>query len=100
MLLPWINTIALNCHRRAIRRERSLYFELKCGQRAINPTATNLAAIEISRALQRCDPRSRGLLEAQMSGRTVKELAAEHGVTETAIRIRLFRARRMARVLL
>ena len=103
MLLPWINVIAMNCHRRAMRHERSL-FELESSaagrSRSINPTATNLAAIEISRALQRCDANSRGLLEAQMSGTTVKELAAELGVTETAVRIRLHRARRAARMML
>jgi len=35
-----------------------------------------------------------------MVGVTAKELAQEQGVTETAIRIRLFRARRSARLAL
>jgi len=37
------------------------------------------------------------LLELQMQGNTMEEIARKEGVTEAAIRIRLVRARRAAR---
>jgi DNA-directed RNA polymerase specialized sigma24 family protein len=102
LLLPWINMIAINCHRRAAQQERLVPFsKSELPPAAVhNPTATHLAAIEISRLLDQCDPYNRELLVAQMSGKTAKELALEYGVTPTAMRIRLMRARRAARVAL
>ena len=48
---------------------------------------------------QNCGSRSsdRSLLEAQLMGTTAEELAKSEGVTPTAIRLRLLRARRSAR---
>jgi DNA-directed RNA polymerase specialized sigma24 family protein len=37
------------------------------------------------------------LLEAQVGGSTAKEIAQANGLSQTAIRIRMFRARRAAR---
>ena len=57
-----------------------------------------MAAIDVARILRMCRPRDRILLEQQMSGLTAEEIAQKQGVTKTAIRIRLMRARRAARI--
>jgi len=97
MLVTWVNTIALNQFRRAIRKER---FHGQIHE-AIHGTVTlNLAAIDVARLFEVCRQSDRALLEAQMAGVTAKEMAQEEGVTETAIRIRFHRARRSARTAL
>jgi len=95
MLVTWINTIALNQYRRAIRTERLE----QTIQEPIHgkTTVMNLAAIDVAKALHSCRPSDRALLEAQMVGVTPKEMAEAEGVTETSIRLRFFRARRSAR---
>jgi RNA polymerase sigma factor (sigma-70 family) len=94
MVFTWINTIALNHYRRSIRHDRlredlqePLYFK----------ETMNWAAIDLSKILQFCRPIDRFLLKAQMEGSTAKEIAEEQGVSHTAIRIRMLRARRAAR---
>jgi RNA polymerase sigma factor (sigma-70 family) len=94
MLVTWVNTIALNQYRRAIRTE-SLHQEIQ--EAAHGRTSLNLAAIDVDKMLHLCRPQERELLEAQMLGVTAKEMAEAQGVSETAVRIRFFRARRSAR---
>jgi DNA-directed RNA polymerase specialized sigma24 family protein len=54
--------------------------------------------MDVARILAFCRPNDRHLLEQQyVNGVTTQEMAREQGVTETAIRIRLLRARRDAR---
>jgi len=90
----WINTIALNLYRRAIRVER----RLQCLKDPLfAKTTMNWAAIDVSRILGFCRLPDRQLLEAQMRGNTAQEIAHQRGVSQTAIRIRLLRARRAAR---
>jgi RNA polymerase sigma factor (sigma-70 family) len=97
MIVTWVNSIALNQYRRAIRSEK-LHQEI---QRSPQDRASlNLAAIDIERILGVCRPPDRLLLEAQMKGVTAKEIAREQGLTETAVRIRFLRARRSARMAL
>jgi DNA-directed RNA polymerase specialized sigma24 family protein len=94
MLLTWVNTIALNMYRRVLRTEVRFHQplpELYSGLRI------DTAAIDVARILKFCRPRERQLLELQMQGVTTGEIARHNGVTETAIRIRLMRARRAAR---
>jgi DNA-directed RNA polymerase specialized sigma24 family protein len=93
-LLTWVNTIALNMYRRILQTEErfnqpmpELYSRMRI----------DMAAIDVARILQFCRPRERQLLELQMQGATTEEIARDNGVTETAIRIRLMRARRAAR---
>jgi DNA-directed RNA polymerase specialized sigma24 family protein len=99
MLLTWINTIALNEYRRQMARETAFHRvrngELQRGIPLRNHAT--FAAIEIARILAACNPADRQLLEAQMNGVTPRELACQHGITETAVRIRFLRARRSAR---
>lgn len=93
VVLTWVNTIAINIHRRASHAERlrqplpELYSNL----------TIDMAAIDVASLLQSCQPRERRLLELQMRGVTAKEIAEGNGVTETTVRIRLMRARRAAR---
>jgi DNA-directed RNA polymerase specialized sigma24 family protein len=92
LVVTWVNAIALNVYRRFVRKETA-YQSLPelCSEDTVN-----LAAIDVSRILHNCCPRDRTLLRQQMSGFTAKELAHRDGVTETAVRLRLLRARRAA----
>jgi DNA-directed RNA polymerase specialized sigma24 family protein len=93
MVLTWVNSIALNVHRRVrYRATRNEPLGEMCSGFEIN-----LAAIDIRRLLRLCQPSERALLQGQMDGSTTEEMARHHGVTEAAIRIRLMRARRSAR---
>jgi DNA-directed RNA polymerase specialized sigma24 family protein len=94
MIVTWVNSIALNQYRRAIRSER-LHQEIQ--KSAPGKSCMDLAAIDVARILGACRPPDRLLLEAQMNGVTAKEMAREQGLTETAVRIRFLRARRSAR---
>ena len=60
-------------------------------------TGIDMAAIDVHRILNYCRPSERVLFEQQMHGATTQEIARKQGVTETAIRIRLLRARRATR---
>src|SRR5437764_7210093 len=64
MLVTWINTIALNQYRRAIRTERlqQVIQEPLHGR----TTVINLAAIDVAKAMHLCRAPERELLEAQM----------------------------------
>jgi DNA-directed RNA polymerase specialized sigma24 family protein len=93
MIVSWVNTIAINYHRRGCQRE-ARYQALTdlCGHIGID-----LAPLDAARILNCCRPGDRILFEHQLGGLTTKEIAKEHGVTTTAIRIRLLRARRAVR---
>ncbi len=93
MVTTWVNAIAMNVHRSVLRSERAYQALPDYYTRA----EVNLAAIDLNRILKFCCPRDRALLELQMQGDTAEEIAQKQGVTETAIRIRLLRARRAAR---
>lgn len=89
----WVNTIALNVYRSVLRSEPCYQALPELSTRG----GVNLAAIDVARILRICRPCDRILLEQQMRGVTAQEIARKQGVTETAIRIRLLRARRAAR---
>lgn len=92
LVYTWVNTIALNTYRGLIRREpRSHLIEQHHATCVIN-----LAAIDLARVLARCRPDDRRLLEMSMHGATTEEMAGAHGVSPTAARLRLLRARRHA----
>jgi len=94
VVVIWVNTIALNAYRNWLRRER---LSLATQELRYKTAAIDLAAIDVARILGSCRPCDRHLLEQSMTGVTPSEIAVEQGVTETAIRIRLLRARREAR---
>ena len=92
-VITWVNTIALNAYRRVMRREAPSQ-ELP---EIVSPHSIDMAAIDVHRILNYCRPSERVLFEQQMCGATTEEIARTQGVTETAIRIRLLRARRATR---
>lgn len=94
MVTTWVNAIAMNVHRSILRSEKTCQAlpDLQSG------VEMNLAAIDLKRILKFCTPRDRALLELQMQGETAMEIARRQGVTETAVRIRMLRARRAARM--
>jgi DNA-directed RNA polymerase specialized sigma24 family protein len=92
-IVSWVNTIAINYHRRGIQTEpryESLP-ELR-GQIGID-----LAPLDTARILRSCRPADRMLFEQQLAGLTTKEIAEKQGASVTAIRIRFSRARRAVR---
>src|SRR5436190_12937323 len=98
MVVTWINTIALNLYRHAIRNEH--FHQVIQESLHAKTTFLNLAAIDVAKVLNLCRPRDRALLKALMLGVTAKEIAQSQGVTETTVRIRFLRARRSARAAL
>jgi DNA-directed RNA polymerase specialized sigma24 family protein len=94
LVITWVNTIALNVYRRGRRHETSWRVLRDVGTRP----KINLAAIDMARILKICCPGDRALLEQQMNGLTPAEIARARGIPESAIRIRLMRARRAARL--
>lgn len=91
MVLTWMNSIALNIHRSCVRREPFLQTlpELP------TPPKVNLAAIDVRRILKTCKKNDRMVLQRHyLEGYKVHEIASAHGWTDTAVRIRLLRARR------
>ncbi len=94
MVVTWVNAIALNAWAR-LRRSEPLWQDLT-DVSATSP-GINTAAIDMARILRICCPGDRALLRYQMNGLTSGEIARMRGVPESAIRIRLMRARRAAR---
>jgi len=94
MVVTWVNTIALNVYRRVRRHESTWHVLHDVGTRP----GVNLAAIDMARILKVCCPGDRALFEQQMKGLTPCEIARQRGIPESAIRIRLMRARRAARL--
>jgi RNA polymerase sigma factor (sigma-70 family) len=93
MVVTWINTIALNMFRTSLRHEPFLQ-ELP---EVLIPPAVNLAAIDVERILKFCRKKDRLVLQRRyLEGHEVREIAHAHGWSETAVRIRLLRARRAA----
>jgi len=94
LVITWVNTIALNVYRRGRRHEETWAVLRDVSTRP----GINLAAIDMARILRICCPGDRALLEQQMKGLTPAEIARARGIPESAIRIRLLRARRGARL--
>ena len=92
LLMTWMNTIALNMYRTSLRHPSFLQEVLD-----VHAPQLNVAAIDIRGILKTCKQHDRLVLERHyIEGYTVREIATAHGWTETAVRIRLLRARRAA----
>jgi DNA-directed RNA polymerase specialized sigma24 family protein len=96
MVTTWVNSIALNAYRGILRGE----IRLRGFQEPSRSSTFEFdhTAIDLERILKICRPGERRLLEQQMEGATTREMARRHGLTESAIRIRLLRARRAAKL--
>ncbi len=94
MVMTWMNSIALNIHRGCMRRAPLL--ELLETLPEVNPLSTvNVASIDVRRILKTFKKNDRMALHRyHIEGYKVKEIAHADGCSETAVRIRLFRARR------
>lgn len=91
MVLTWTNTIALNLYRTGIRREPFLQ-ELP---EIVAAPKANVAVIDLQRALKTCKKNERMVLQRHyLEGYQVREIALANGWSDTAVRIRLLRARR------
>ena len=91
MVLTWMNSIALNIHRSYVRREPLLQTLPELS----TPPKVNLAAIDVRRILTCCKTNDKLVLQRHyLEGYKVQEIASSQGWTETAVRIRLLRARR------
>lgn len=91
MVLTWMNSIALNIHRSHARRERLLQPLPDLS----TPSNIDLAAIDLRRILKTCNKNDRTVLQRHyLEGYKVLEIARAHGWSETAVKIRLLRARR------
>jgi DNA-directed RNA polymerase specialized sigma24 family protein len=93
MVTHWVNSIALNHYRNSLRKQATLQTlpELPGG---FEP---NVAAIDLDRVLAFIPLDDRLMLKRQMEGVSINEIARDHNVSDTAIRLRLHRARRTVR---
>jgi|SRR5580693_967193 RNA polymerase sigma factor (sigma-70 family) len=91
MLGTWVSTIALNMYRSNLRHEP---FSQELPE-MLTTSTLNLESIDLRRVLARCKKSDRLVLQRYyFEGDKVREIAQAHGLTETAVRIRLLRARR------
>jgi RNA polymerase sigma-70 factor (ECF subfamily) len=90
-LMKWINTIALNMFRTGLRREVLLQ-ELP---ELAAPPERHLAAIDVQFILQTCTKNERTVLRSYyLEDCKTEEIARAQGLSVTAVRLRLLRARR------
>lgn len=93
MVITWVNSIAWNVYRSSTRRPA-----LQELPELAVPPQVNLAAIDVDRALRCCKEHERVVLEQRyLEGFQIKDIARQQGRTQTAVRLRLLRARRSAR---
>ena len=91
-LMTWMNTIALNLYRTSLRRKPFLEILVD----VLDSPKIDLE-IDVKGILKACKENDRMVLERHyLQGYTVREIASAHGWSETAVRIRLLRARRAA----
>jgi RNA polymerase sigma factor (sigma-70 family) len=89
--LTWVNAIALNLYRSQARRDAR---RCEFTDYAVPPQASP-TAMDVHRILKKCRPNDRQILtEHYLVGHGIRDLALKHGCTETAVRVRLLRARR------
>lgn len=93
-VLSWVNTIALNLFRSWLHRRETGELPLETPV----PPQTSPQAIDVRRALAKCAPADREMLEKHyVAGYTSAELGRQRGCTAVAVRVRLLRARRRIR---
>lgn len=91
VVATWANTIALNLYRTSLRSEPKLQGLSDIEGRGY----VSSAPVDVDRVLAQCKQKDRLLLEGRyLEGYRVRELADLYGWSETAVRIRLLRARR------
>jgi DNA-directed RNA polymerase specialized sigma24 family protein len=96
LVITWVNTIALNHYKAGLRNVPG---NLSSDEPSWSG-GIDLAAMDVKRLLVRCRPQDRELFQKVLEGATTQEIANRQGVTETAIRLRLMRAKRATRALI
>jgi RNA polymerase sigma-70 factor (ECF subfamily) len=94
-ILTWVNSIAINVYRTTLRREPQTeeLLDIQGVSRDMDGTT-----IDVERILSECKPSDRIVLEDHyIRGYKLEEIAAQNNWSETAVRIRLLRARRKMR---
>lgn len=99
-LLPWINEIALNFYRGAWRKGvhislKSLDLEVMSGGRDLS--ALLEVDIDLERIMEVTLPAERILLNLMLEEEKRSDIAREHGVTVTAINLRVMRTHQRIR---
>jgi DNA-directed RNA polymerase specialized sigma24 family protein len=91
MVVTWINSIALNLYRSSLRREPMLQDLVDVPA----PPEPYLATIDVHFILQTCNQNEQFVLRRHyLEQCKTTEIALEKGLTVTAVRLRLLRARR------
>ena len=85
----WVNSIARNLFRARFRGPGYVPLE------GVDPSYSMKLEdqIEARRMLDCCSQRDRALLEKSMEGYSAEEIARDHGISSTGIRVRLLRVR-------
>lgn len=94
LLTGWINTIAMNFHRREGPLESR--YEVLSGFEA-SRLNTDSTRVDVAKILTACRSRDRILFEQQLDGLSIQDIANRQGISAMATRIRLLRARRAVR---
>lgn len=97
LVLQWVNAIARHTHLTTLRHTPGLDLSQVKKEPSVAP-AVNLAAIDMRRALQKCKPHQRELLDALLDGHSNYELATQTGKSLGAIHADMSRMRRELRV--
>jgi RNA polymerase sigma-70 factor, ECF subfamily len=95
-ITEWVNAIALNLLRSSLRQRRLMELSQMKHEPEAAPSI-NLAAIDMTQALQKCKPRQRQFLEAFLDGYSGNELATQTGRSLGAIHAEMCRARQALR---
>jgi RNA polymerase sigma-70 factor, ECF subfamily len=91
IVAAWANAIALNLYRGSLRSAP----QVQTLPDLEGSAYVSSAPIDVARLLSKCNASDRLLLQARyLEGYQLKELAELHGWSESAVRIRLLRARR------
>ncbi len=94
-LVMWLNRVALNLYRTSLRGEPS-FQELTLAEHG---PELNVAAIDAAAILRKCKGKDRRMLrDFYLNGLHLSEIAKRNGWLENTARVRLFRARRAARI--
>jgi DNA-directed RNA polymerase specialized sigma24 family protein len=94
-LVMWLNRVALNLYRTSLRGEPA-FQELTPAEQGPD---LNIAAIDAASILRKCKRHDRRMLrDFYLKGLHLSEIAALNGWLENTARVRLFRARRAARL--
>jgi DNA-directed RNA polymerase specialized sigma24 family protein len=89
--LSWVNTIAFNLYRSSIRKD-SLHGPIR--EIAVSPDVS-ISALDLEKMLNRCRQNEHEILMLRyLRGIDITDLADRYNCTETAVRVRLLRARR------